>query len=70
MSTAASPFRVGDRVRHSTFGEGLVLEVTARGDDAMLRISFPPPAGERRLSARVAPLEKLESAPPATKSKK
>jgi DNA helicase-2/ATP-dependent DNA helicase PcrA len=75
VTGVTGPYRVGDRVRHPVFGEGLILEVAARGEDWMLRISFPPPSGERRLSARAAPLEKLEGAPPPppktkTKTKK
>ena len=56
-------FKVGDRVRHSVFGEGLVLEVSPHGDDLMLRVSFSADGSQRRLLSRLAHLERVESNP-------
>jgi DNA helicase-2/ATP-dependent DNA helicase PcrA len=54
-------FRVGDRVRHSVFGEGLILEVSPHGEDLMLRVSFSEDGSQRRLLSRLAHLERVES---------
>jgi hypothetical protein len=48
-------------VRHPTFGEGLVLEVTAHGDDLMLKVSFSEDGSQRRLLSRLAQLEPVET---------
>ncbi|HET7904357.1 MAG TPA: hypothetical protein VFM17_07345, partial [Candidatus Eisenbacteria bacterium] len=41
-------FRVGDRVVHKTFGEGLIVEVRDRDGFEVLEIAFPE--GIRRLT--------------------
>jgi hypothetical protein len=56
------PYRVGDRVRHPSFGEGLVLQVFPKGDDVALLISFAKDAAQRKILARAAGVEKVESA--------
>lgn len=53
-------FKVGDRVRHGTFGEGLVLEVTPHGEDFMLKVSFSADGSQRRLMSRLAQLERVD----------
>jgi SNF2 family DNA or RNA helicase len=53
-------FRVGDRVVHKTFGEGLIVEVRDRDGFEVLEIAFPD--GIRRLTS-LYPLEPLGSAP-------
>ena len=54
MAKAASAdFSVGDRVAHSKFGEGTVLEV----DGKVIRIEFKD--GVKKLALGIAPLEKL-----------
>lgn len=55
------PFRVGDRVRHPVFGEGLVLEVSPQGGDHVIRVSFSSDSTQRKLLGRVARLERIES---------
>jgi DNA helicase-2/ATP-dependent DNA helicase PcrA len=60
-STPAAPangFKVGDRVRHATFGEGQVLAVKASGDDQEVTVMFNR-AGTKRLLASMARLDKL-----------
>jgi len=49
-------------VRHPSFGEGLVLQVSPKGDDVALLISFAKDAAQRKILARAAGLEKMESA--------
>jgi DNA helicase-2/ATP-dependent DNA helicase PcrA len=48
----------GDTVRHERFGEGVVLTVSGRGDDAEAVIHFED-QGEKRLLLAYAPLEKV-----------
>jgi DNA helicase II / ATP-dependent DNA helicase PcrA len=50
--------RVGDDVRHSAWGEGVVLLVEGAGDKAEAVVRFPS-VGEKRLLLSWAPLEKL-----------
>jgi len=56
-----APFKVGDRVRHPVFGDGLVLEVAPRGEDIALRVSFSKDGAQRKVLARAARVEKLEA---------
>ncbi len=54
-----SGFRVGDRVVHRTFGEGLIVEVRERDGFEVLEIAFPH--GIRRLTS-LYPLEAVRGA--------
>jgi hypothetical protein len=54
-----APFKVGDRIRHPVFGDGLVLEVAPRGEDIALRVSFSKDGAQRKVLARAARVEKL-----------
>lgn len=50
-------YTAGDRVRHRTFGEGVVAQVQG----GVLTIAFQDPCvGVKKLAANVAPLEKLD----------
>jgi DNA helicase-2/ATP-dependent DNA helicase PcrA len=49
-------FRVGQRVRHKTFGVGVVVTATGSGDDAQVTVAFPE-AGVRKLLLSYAKLE-------------
>lgn len=57
-STDPAELRIGDRVRHATFGEGEVLSVTRTGKDYFLEVAFDK-AGTKRLLAAYAKLKKL-----------
>ena len=48
-------FQVGDRVQHSEFGDGLVLETRGKGDQASVVVSFDDKT-KRRLAVRFAKL--------------
>lgn len=48
-------FTVGQRVRHKTFGDGLVITVTPMGGDCMLEVAFDN-AGTKKLMAGYAKL--------------
>ncbi|MFS8481684.1 MAG: DNA helicase PcrA [Acidimicrobiia bacterium] len=49
---------VGDDVRHATFGEGVILELSGSGDKTEALVRFRD-VGEKRLLLSWAPLEKL-----------
>jgi len=48
-------FRAGDRVRHPTFGEGMVVSSVARADDEEVTVAFPG-GGVKKLMAAFADL--------------
>jgi DNA helicase-2/ATP-dependent DNA helicase PcrA len=48
----------GDRVRHTHWGDGVVVEVVGRGDAAEATVEFRG-IGEKRLLLAWAPLEKV-----------
>jgi DNA helicase-2/ATP-dependent DNA helicase PcrA len=50
--------RVGDDVRHATFGEGVILDLEGVGDKAEATVRFPD-VGEKRLLLSWSPLEKI-----------
>ena len=52
-------FHAGQRVRHATFGEGLVVESRADGGDEMVTVVFDG-AGLKRLMANIARLDRLD----------
>jgi len=54
-----SRFQAGQRVRHATFGEGLVIESRPDRDDEMVTVLFEG-AGLKRLLVSLAHLERLE----------
>ncbi len=49
---------VGDDVRHSQWGEGVILNIEGVGDDAQASVRFPS-VGEKQLLLSWAPLEKI-----------
>ncbi|HUF34136.1 MAG TPA: UvrD-helicase domain-containing protein [Acidimicrobiales bacterium] len=50
--------KVGDDVRHGTFGEGVILDISGSGDKAEALVRFPE-VGEKRLLLSWAPLTKV-----------
>jgi DNA helicase-2/ATP-dependent DNA helicase PcrA len=52
-------FRAGQRVRHTVFGEGLVIQSRVDGEDEIITVHFEG-AGLKRLVAGMANLERLE----------
>lgn len=57
-STAHTAYRVGQRVRHHKFGEGVIMKAEPQTDDYLLTVVFPS-AGIKQLLASIAKLEKL-----------
>lgn len=53
-------FRVGDRVTHRIFGEGLVLETFGQGDRHRVVVSFSSDKSQRKLMVKYAKLTRVE----------
>jgi DNA helicase-2/ATP-dependent DNA helicase PcrA len=53
------PIKVGARVRHARFGEGLVVGVERDGSDVIVTVGFAA-VGRKRLSLQYARLEEIE----------
>jgi DNA helicase-2/ATP-dependent DNA helicase PcrA len=56
----AWPIKVGARVRHARFGEGLVVGVERDGEDIIVTVGFAS-VGRKRLSMQYAHLEEIDS---------
>ena len=54
-----SEYKVGARVFHKKFGEGVINSVEAEGDDYKIDLTFDK-AGHKRLMAKFAGLEIIE----------
>ncbi len=50
---AATDFRIGDKVEHTAFGQGVIAQMTPVGGDALVEIDFGE-QGTKRLMLRVA----------------
>ena len=50
----------GDKVRHTTFGEGIVVSCTPSGADFEVAVAFKEGYGVKRLLLSFAPLEKMD----------
>ena len=58
---AAAPktvYSVGERIKHKTFGEGMITSVIPMGNDSMLEIAFDS-VGTKKVMANFAKLEKI-----------
>ena len=53
-----APFRAGDRVRHATFGDGMVVQVSGSGEELSVTVAFPK-RGIKKLDPQYAKLEKV-----------
>ena len=53
-------FSVGDKVRHATFGEGIVTGCKPSGGDFEITVAFKDGNGVKRLLQGFAPLEKVD----------
>jgi DNA helicase-2/ATP-dependent DNA helicase PcrA len=56
-SQSSGGYRVGARVRHAKYGQGMVIKVEGAGDEAKLTVSFPG-YGQKKFVAKFAALEK------------
>ncbi|MEK6300816.1 MAG: UvrD-helicase domain-containing protein [Acidobacteriota bacterium] len=57
-SASDSELRVGSKVRHSKYGNGVVLRVEGAGEEAKLTVSFPG-YGQKKFVAKFAALERV-----------
>ncbi|HWA84379.1 MAG TPA: UvrD-helicase domain-containing protein [Fimbriimonadaceae bacterium] len=53
------PFEIGDRVRHSKFGMGVVVSCNPVRDDTEVTVAFPGVIGVKKLAQKFAKLEKV-----------
>ncbi len=51
-------YKVGDRVEHKTFGEGLIISANSVGGDMVLEIAFDS-CGTKKIMAKMAKLKKI-----------
>ena len=58
-SAAANSYKVGDKVLHGTFGEGIVMSCEVSGSDLQVTVAFKSDAGVKKLIASLAKLTKL-----------
>ncbi len=56
----AAAYATGDKVRHPTFGDGIVMSCTPSGGDFQLTVAFKEGHGVKRLLLGFAPLERVE----------
>jgi DNA helicase-2/ATP-dependent DNA helicase PcrA len=54
-------WKVGEKANHRKWGVGTVVMVRGEGEDMELNIAFPNPIGVKKLLARFAPIEKVNS---------
>ena len=57
---ALLPVKTGDKVRHPTFGEGMVVSCVASSQDYEVTVAFDEGNGVKRLLLRYAHLEKVD----------
>ncbi len=57
--TTKAPLNAGDHVRHTFFGEGIVINCLPTKDDHEVTVAFKGDAGLKRLLLSLAPLEKI-----------
>ncbi len=57
-AAAGDGFKIGQKVKHAVFGQGVVLGTTGDGDEAQVTVAFPN-VGVKKLVAGFARLEKV-----------
>ena len=60
LPQAQADFKTGDKVRHSSFGDGIVLNCVDSGQDVEVTVAFKGDQGVKRLLLSFALLEKVE----------
>ena len=58
MEKILAEYKVGERVNHKKFGDGMILSANKMGNDTLLEIAFDT-VGTKKLMAKVAPLTKI-----------
>ena len=54
LSEQSIDFNIGDNVRHKAFGEGVIINITPMGNDALLEINFSEIGTVKKLMKRAA----------------
>ena len=57
-NTSNLNYKIGERVNHKKFGDGMIVSANKMGNDMLLEIAFDT-VGTKKLMAKVAPLTKL-----------
>ncbi|WP_139492201.1 DNA helicase PcrA [Brevibacillus dissolubilis] len=57
-AAAGIDWKVGEKVKHGSWGTGTVVSIKGSGDNTELDIAFPSPVGLKKLLAKFAPIEK------------
>ena len=57
--TPSVTYCAGQRIKHKTFGEGLVVKATSMGNDTLLEIAFDS-VGTKKLMANYSPIELVD----------
>ena len=57
--TAEPTYRAGDRVRHPTFGVGIVVSVRADATSEIVEVNFSGGVGVKKLDTSFAPLTRV-----------
>ncbi|MEI2655129.1 MAG: hypothetical protein V9G12_23825 [Microthrixaceae bacterium] len=52
-------FRVGDSLRHTQWGEGMILDLRGQGPDTQATVRFADGGAEKVLLLKWAPVEKI-----------
>ena len=58
--SAAETFQIGDSVRHTAFGEGVIISLDYSASDCEVTVQFAGGLGAKRLLLSFAPLQKIE----------
>ena len=59
QQNSGASFKVGDRVKHNIFGEGMVLNATPMSNDTMLEVAFEK-VGTKKIMANFAKIKHLD----------
>src|SRR5207248_8106604 len=57
-SSGPTRYQPGDRVRHPTFGTGIVISARQETDTELIEVNFAGSAGVKKLDLAYAPLER------------
>ena len=52
-------FQIGDKVKHSKFGDGIVMSSDPSGDDLQITVAFKDGGGIKKLLQSLAKLKKM-----------
>ena len=59
--TSLPDLNTGDKIRHNTFGDGIIINTTTVNSDIQLTVAFDKETGIKKLLASIANLKRLPS---------